>query len=100
MTKLLKTTWIHSLRREQLLAIAEEFQLDIEGTVEDIRRRFLHMVTTTTHDEKVQKRLAEIDLEETGAETLTVLETQRTRENNEIIHEGTKTSQRAKYDVE
>ena len=91
MAKLLKTTWTTSLRIEQLLAIAEEFQLDIKATVEDIRRLFLHMVSTGTHDEKVQKRLAEMDLpytlapsptkleielEETKAETLTVPETQ------------------------
>ena len=62
------------------------------------------MVITATHDEKVLKRLGELELtytrvasptkpelelEETQTEALKVPETQHTRENNDIVHEGT-----------
>ena len=72
--------------------------------MEDIRRRFLHMVPTGTHDEEVQKifeiKLAytrstsstklEAEPEETQAEILTVPETQRTRETLELVNESRK----------
>ena len=73
--------------------------------MEDIRRRFVHTVTTGTHDEKIQIKLAAMELaytrallptkleiapEETQAETLTIPETQQTRGNPELVHESTK----------
>ena len=61
MAKFLKTSSIHSLRKDHLLAIAEEFNLDPEGTVEDIRRRFLALVAAGQHTEELQQRLLELE---------------------------------------
>ena len=68
------TPWIHSLRKEQLLTIAEEFDLDPEGTVKDIRR-VLTLVTAGQHTEEFQQRLLDLELLHTRAPSPTKAET-------------------------
>ena len=67
MATLLKTSRIQSLRNDQLQAIAEEFDLVPEGTVEDIRRRFLTLVAAGQHTEDVQQRLLDLEMIHTRA---------------------------------
>jgi hypothetical protein len=46
------TSWIQNLRREQLEAVAQSYQLDITGTVDDIRRRVRrHVLTMPTQNQ-------------------------------------------------
>ena len=61
MTKVIKTTWIHSLRRENLETYAAEFGLNTDGTADDIRKRLLIFVTEGNHSEEISNRLRELE---------------------------------------
>ena len=70
MSKLFKTTWIHSLRKDQLVRYAEEFNINADGTVEELRKRFHSFVTETSHEEDTLQRLAYLERKHSSAVSL------------------------------
>nr|XP_032289982.1 uncharacterized protein LOC116650439 [Drosophila virilis] len=62
---------IYQRRKEELVAIAQEFGLDKEGCVEELRRRLSTSVQEGSHSSEIWARLAE--LESQFAKTLELL---------------------------
>ena len=57
---MVRTSWAYTLRRDELVQYLEEFNLDVSGTVEEMRRRFATFISSE-HKEKVLARLEELE---------------------------------------
>lgn len=58
--KMVKTSWIRNLKKEELVALAEEFQIDSSGTVDELRKR-LSDFTSAADSAQAQQRLRELE---------------------------------------
>ncbi|KAL7725993.1 hypothetical protein ACLKA6_005742 [Drosophila palustris] len=58
---MVSVSWVNFRRREELVAMATEFNLDIEGTVQELRSRVATFISTGSHDDQVIKRLEELE---------------------------------------
>uniref|UniRef100_A0A1A9UFE6 CCHC-type domain-containing protein n=1 Tax=Glossina austeni TaxID=7395 RepID=A0A1A9UFE6_GLOAU len=63
MTSPLRVTWMNSLRRDELQACLGEFDLDITGTFQEMRRRYAQFVNQD-HKPEVVTRLLELQTEQ------------------------------------
>lgn len=59
--KMPKPTWLYDLRKTELMKVAEEFNLDAHGTVDDIRKRLLALVSSDDLTEEQVTRLQELE---------------------------------------
>uniref|UniRef100_A0A1B0BSQ4 Uncharacterized protein n=1 Tax=Glossina palpalis gambiensis TaxID=67801 RepID=A0A1B0BSQ4_9MUSC len=62
MTSTLRVTWVNSLRRNDLQACLGEFDLDITGTLQEVRRRWSQFIHQD-HKLEVTTRLLELQTE-------------------------------------
>uniref|UniRef100_A0A1B0ALD4 Uncharacterized protein n=1 Tax=Glossina palpalis gambiensis TaxID=67801 RepID=A0A1B0ALD4_9MUSC len=62
MTSPLRVTWLKSLRRDELQACLGEIDLDISGTVQEMRRRWAQFINQH-HKPEVVTRLLELPTE-------------------------------------
>ncbi|KAL7723298.1 hypothetical protein ACLKA6_017024 [Drosophila palustris] len=58
---MVSVSWVYFRRREELVAMATEFNLDIEGTVQELRSRVATFISTGSHDDQVIKRMEELE---------------------------------------
>lgn len=58
---MVKTSWIYQLRKEELIAIAEEFLFDSSGSVDELRKRLTAFATSKGRTEEEILRLEKLE---------------------------------------
>ncbi|KAL7725906.1 hypothetical protein ACLKA6_000673 [Drosophila palustris] len=53
--------WVHQRRKDELVAVAQEFGLDSEGLVEDLRKRLCAFIREGNHSPETWARLAALE---------------------------------------
>lgn len=53
---MLKTGWVYTLKKDELILLLQEMDLDTSGTVEELRKRFAKFISAD-HDTTVTSRL-------------------------------------------
>lgn len=66
-TRPVKTTWVYTLRKEELTSYLLEFWLDATGNVEELRKRLAAYITKGEYDAKATERLLQLEAAHTRA---------------------------------
>lgn len=101
---MVQLSWIHELRKDDLVACLSTFSLDTQGTVDELRKRFKQFVREKADDEEVQRAVRELETQfvasnnsydsnpKTPVKTTTTTTTMATLSTATVVSSATSTS--------